>query len=82
VKCIHEDRTCSFRKWVCRDGECWWNCGWVCPYGEPPIDTDCPMIKELGFCPYLCIYEALEGECPHKQELMMMLKSKYQAKPA
>ena len=71
MKCVHEDRPCPFREWVCRDGMCWWNCGWDCMRGIPPFE--CGLAEELGFCPYNCIYEALEGECPHKQELRKQL---------
>jgi len=73
MKCIHPDKPCPFRRWVCRDGECWWNCQWSCPQDVIPMDSECSVVKELGFCPFNCIYEALESDCPFRDELRKSL---------
>jgi len=76
MRCLHPDKPCPFRERVCRGGECWWNCGWSCEHAIIPVGmSDCYVVQQLGFCPHLCIYEALEGECPFKDELSRLIES-------
>ena len=63
MKCIHVEKRCPFRAY--KDGLAF--CRWHCPHDYPP--SDCSVANEAWGCPYVCIYEALEGECPFKHEL-------------
>ena len=74
MMCIHPEKPCPYRKWVCNDkGECWWNCQWNCPHNHP--DSDCMVAEENWGCPFLCIYDALDpsSACPFKIELYKKL---------
>ena len=72
MRCVNEDRPCPFRALVCRGCECWWNCFWICELSKPPFE--CPLARDWGGCPYNCIYEALENECPHKPRLKNIIQ--------
>jgi len=69
MKCLYPDKPCRFRdeKGFCR---------WSCPHDHP--QTDCWLANECWGCPYLCIYDALEGRqagpCPFRRELEEMLR--------
>jgi len=74
MECINKDKPCPFRRLVNDGDKMWLNCEWECEYNLPLPDRVCQLKADLGFCPFQCIYEALETEdCPFKSELQEKL---------
>lgn len=74
MECIHPEKDCPFREWVCVEGQgCFWNCKWSCPRDVP---EECPTADAMWGCPFLCIFEALEegSGCPYREEVKRQLE--------
>ena len=81
MECIHRDKPCPYRRWVCDNGKCWWNCQWSCPHNSP--FGECELAKATWGCLFLCVYDAIAGDsgCPYKAELKKELEQRLKVIP-